>query len=249
MFWQNKFFQKAIKKIVFFFDFSGAVILLYHSVGYSNEFFTVRPEDFKKQMSYLKEKKFKVISLAELGGLLARNETIGKKTVVITFDDGYEDNFLMAYPILKKNGFPATIFVVSSLIDKTIKARRGTDMNILSERQMKELAHSGLIKFGSHANNHQKLAKLEEKEVEKELIDSKRMLSNILREEVASLAYPFGSYNEQVKKIAGKHFKIAGGVGRGLIHDNQDRWQLPRFSIDHKVSFWQFKFILWKGSL
>jgi len=249
MFWENIFFKKVIKKIASFFDFSGAVILMYHSVGYNNEFFTVRPEDFEKQTGYLKEKNFKIISLTELGGLLERNEKVNKKTVVITFDDGYEDNFLIAYPILKKNGFTATIFAVSSLIGKTIKAGRGTEMKMLSEQQIKELAHSGLIKFGSHANNHQKLAKLEKKEIEKELIDSKRVLLNILGEEVVSLAYPFGSCNEQVKKIAGKYFKIACGVESGLIHNNQNRWQLPRFSIDSRVDFRRFKFILWKGSL
>ncbi len=249
MFWKNIFFKKVIKKIASFFDFSGAVILMYHSVGQSNEFFTVRPEDFEKQMSYLKKKDFKIIGLAELGGLLERQEKISKKTVVITFDDGYEDNFLNAYPILTKNSFVATIFVASSLIGETIKARRGTNMRILSEQQMKEMAHGGLIKFGSHANNHQKLTKLEEKEVEKELINSKRTLLNILGEEVVSLAYPFGSCNEQVKKIAGKYFKIACGVESGLIHNGQDRWWLPSFSIVSKVDFRRFKFILRKGSL
>lgn len=249
MFWKNNFLKKVIKKIVSLFDFSGAVILMYHSIGQSNEFFAVRPEKFERQMNYLKEKNFKVIGLAELGGLAERNEAISKKTVVITFDDGYEDNFLVAYPILKKNGFTATIFVASSLVGKTVKARQGTNMKILSERQIKEMAHSGLIKFGSHANHHKKLAKLEEKEVEKELVDSRRMLSNILGEEVVALAYPFGSCNERVKKIAGKYFKIACGVEKGLIHGNHDCWQLPRFSIDSKVGWWRFKFILWKGSL
>lgn len=249
MFWKNNFFKKVIKIIFSFFDFSGAVVLMYHSIGYSNEFFTVSPEDFENQMNYLKEKNYKVIGLMELGGLLERHEIINKKTVAITFDDGYEDNFLVAYPILKKNGFPATIFPASSLIGKKIKARQGADLKILSEQQMKEMASGGLIKFGSHSNNHQKLVKLGEKEVEKELIDSKNILSNILGEEVISLAYPFGSCNEQVKKIVGKYFKIACGVERGLVHRGQDQWQLPRFSIDSKVSFWRFKFILCKGSL
>lgn len=246
---KNNVFKKVIKKIVSLFDFSGAVILMYHSIDRSNEFFTVKPEDFKKQMSYLKENNFKVIGLTELGGLLERNEIISKKTVVITFDDGYEDNFLIAYPILKKNGFPATIFVASSLIGKTIKARQGTDLKILSEQQMRDMASDGLIKFGSHANNHLKLAKLEEEEIEKELIDSKKMLLDILGKEAVSLAYPFGSYNERVKRIAGAYFKIACGVESGLVHSGQDQWQLPRFSIDSKVGFWRFKYILWKGSL
>ena len=65
---------------------------------------------FEKQMEYLKNKEYQVISLTKLVEILESDELIPKKTVVLTFDDGYKDNYINAFPILKKYNFPATIF-------------------------------------------------------------------------------------------------------------------------------------------
>ena len=74
---------------------------MYHSIDYNKVFFTVKPENFRKQMDYLYRKKYNVIPLLELVDFLKNKKEIPSKTVVLTFDDGYEDNYFNAFPVFK----------------------------------------------------------------------------------------------------------------------------------------------------
>jgi len=97
-----------------------ARIIAYHRVGSTYEFPSdvplVPPEDFEKQISYL-SRNYRVISLSELGRALSRGTGLPAKAAVITFDDGYKDNHAIAYPILKRHGVPATVFLATGHID------------------------------------------------------------------------------------------------------------------------------------
>jgi peptidoglycan/xylan/chitin deacetylase (PgdA/CDA1 family) len=97
-----------------------ARIVGYHRVGSTYEFPSdvplVPPEDFEKQIVYL-SRMYRVISLSELGRALSRGTSLPAKTAVITFDDGYKDNYVLAYPVLKRHGVPATIFLATGHID------------------------------------------------------------------------------------------------------------------------------------
>jgi peptidoglycan/xylan/chitin deacetylase (PgdA/CDA1 family) len=77
----------------------------------------VSPENFEFQMAFLKKNGFKVISLDQLVEAIKAGKKLSRKSVVLTFDDGYENNYTNAYPILKKYGYTATIFLISDLID------------------------------------------------------------------------------------------------------------------------------------
>ncbi|MDD5771469.1 MAG: polysaccharide deacetylase family protein, partial [Candidatus Omnitrophica bacterium] len=91
-------------------------VLMYHSVNPKSDpvlyRLIVTPEAFAKQMEFLKRHNYNVVPLETIGRLLVENKKVPFKTVAITFDDGYEDNYTYAYPVLKKMGFPATIFVI-----------------------------------------------------------------------------------------------------------------------------------------
>lgn len=97
-----------------------ARIVAYHRVGSTYEFPSdvplVSPEDFEKQISYLTQR-YRVMSLSELGRALSRGTGLPANAAVITFDDGYKDNYMLAYPILKRYGVPATIFLATGHID------------------------------------------------------------------------------------------------------------------------------------
>ena len=97
-----------------------ARIIAYHRVGGTYEFPSdvplIPPEDFEKQVSYL-SRNYRVISLSELGRALSRGTGLPAKAAVITFDDGYKDNHAIAYPILKRHGVPATVFLATGHID------------------------------------------------------------------------------------------------------------------------------------
>ena len=88
----------------------GASVLMYHSVAENSVFFTVHPKIFAKQMKYLKENNYQVISLTDLITLLKNDQPLPNKTVALTFDDGFKDFFLNAWPVLAEYNFPATIF-------------------------------------------------------------------------------------------------------------------------------------------
>src|SRR3989338_11299150 len=94
-------------------------ILMYHSISDGpNESLHVKPDSFLRQMAYIKWRRYNVISLDELVEGIKSGKRFKHNTVVITFDDGYEDNYKYAYPVLRDFGFPATIFLISNYIGK-----------------------------------------------------------------------------------------------------------------------------------
>lgn len=231
---------------------SGVIILMYHSVGNNSEFFTVGPEDFERQMRYLKEQKFNIISLRKLIASLKNKNTLLPKTVILTFDDGYQDNYENAFPILKKYNFPATIFLTTGRIgDKNYVNKRGVKLPMLDWNQIKEMHDAGFIDFEPHSVEHPHLTKIDIRDAEREILNSKRALEEALRKTCPFFAYPYGDYSEEVKKIAAKHFEAAVTVRKGVVKvkRNTDFWEIPRNSVDSEVCFTQFTGIVRFGGI
>jgi len=244
--------KKVIKNIIYsilgLFPTKGVVVLMYHSIGDGDLFFTVKREEFERQMQYLKEEEFNVVSLRKLEEYL-ENRSIPPKTVVITFDDGYKDNFLNAYPVLKKYNLPATIFVATGEVGKS-KNLRGCEFEMLSESDIKELDNLGLISIEPHTVNHLKLAKLSEEEVDYQIGESKKALESILEKTCQYFAYPCGSYNDTVLSVARKFgFKLGFTVEKGKVKVSTDKLLMPRNSIDSQVNFDEFKNIIRFGRI
>ena len=211
-------------------------------------FFTVKKDEFEKQMHYLYEKQFSVLYLEEAMAMV-KNNTLPKKAVVITFDDGYGDNYENAFPILKEYTFPATIFINTEMVGKNTKGRSGTNFNLLTKEQIKEMHNSGLIRFGSHAKNHVKLSKISLPEVEKELVESKQILASLTGSPIQTFAYPFGDYNAQVQHIAKQNYSLSCTVEKGRVNTTSLLSALPRNAIDSGVTLTQFKGIVKFGRI
>lgn len=164
------------------------VILTYHSVN-SDHKFSVKPDEFEKQIKYLKEN-FDIISLRDI-----KLELRGKKQLIITFDDGYEDNYTYAYPILKKYNATATVFIASDFIFNELDITKGwgyyEGLKPLKVGQIKEMSNTG-ITFGSHSKTHRRLSGLSINELKKEIIDSKKEIKDKLGLSVFPFSYPFG---------------------------------------------------------
>jgi peptidoglycan/xylan/chitin deacetylase (PgdA/CDA1 family) len=124
-------------------------ILCYHRFGSRSSQLTVAPAAFEAQMEYLARNGYHVVPLARLTGFLDGKEALPRKTVVVTIDDGYRSTYDIAYPILKKHGFPATVFLYSDFVGAT---------DALTWSQMKEMADSGLIDIQPHSKSHANLA-------------------------------------------------------------------------------------------
>jgi len=243
-----------IKKLIYWlkkiFTGNGVIVLMYHSIADNKEFFTVSPKEFEKQMQYLKDNNFNVISINTLISLIEKQDKFPPKTLVITFDDGYLDNYENALPILKKFNFPATIFIFTAGINKITTTKSGINLKMLSKEQIKELSDINLITIGCHSNKHIKLSQINNKEeLEKELLISKNILTDITNKEITIFAYPYGDFNKQTIESVKKYFKLAFGIKNGKIKFNDNIFALKRNSIDSMVSFEEFKFISQVGKI
>jgi len=170
-----------------------ARILLYHKVNNSSRYLTVSIEKFDRQISYLK-KNCRVVSLGELTDYFAVKE-IPEDIVVITFDDGYKDNFENALPILRKYDLPACFFVTSDFIGTDKSFRWDDDLDLECPkmtwddlRKIKELGYD----IGAHTVNHSDLGEISLSSARFEIRSSKEKITKEINEEVKFFSYPFG---------------------------------------------------------
>lgn len=153
----------------------------------------VRPEDFDSHLTCLTEAGYSFLFADEYGPK-------DRPAVIVTFDDGYEDNYTTMFPILKAHGARATIFLITNMIDQP---------GYLKTEQIKEMSDSGLVRFGSHTANHCVLSAENEDRVRAELAESKDRIEAITGVPCNSMAYPTGKWNAMVARIASEYFCAA----------------------------------------
>jgi len=223
---------------------------MYHSVGNNEAFFTVSLADFEKQMKYLADNNYRVISISAMAGLLRSGQEVSPKTVVITFDDGYEDNYANAFPVLKKYGFSASIFLTTGLLASTRTISKGIVISMLHWPQIKEMASSGLIEFFPHTHTHPKLNLLPDDNVLNEVHVSKEIIEKELNEKMDIFAYPYGKSNQKVRDILKQEgFNVAFTVETGPVTAKVDSLLINRNSIDSMITLTMFKGIVKRGRI
>lgn len=180
----------------------GIPVLMYHSIGVEkNNPIKMPKEQFETEMKYLKDNGYTTLSLKELYDYFENKVPVPDKSVVITLDDGYEDNYTEAFPILKRYGLKATIFVITSNVDK--------NSAFITSSQIKEMDSAG-IEIESHTVTHRDLDKLTYKEQYAELKDSKSFLEGLLGKNIDYMAYPTGKYNDNtIKAVKAVGYKMA----------------------------------------
>lgn len=215
----------------------GVPILYYHSVlpdaevATPNEV-TISPEKLREELMLVKELGYTTLTMSEFTAYINDNQPIPEKSILITFDDGYTDNYAHAFPILKELNMKATIFMIASQVDSGY---------YMSAAQLREMSDYG-IDIESHTDNHVYLDTLSYDQQLKELKDSKEKLEKILGKEVTSIAYPYGNYNEDTKKAA-----IAAGytfgftTNKGLAKRINNKVELNRIYVSSNYSLELFK--------
>ncbi len=214
------------KKIMMNFQ---TIILTYHQItdDRSAPDISVTVKNFSKQMAYLSTH-FKNISLNELAENFQTDKLsrIAHDKVAITFDDGYRDNFLNAYPILKNHQLTATIFLISNLVNRS-KAMLDID-------EITTMQKDG-IDFGSHTVTHKILSEITPDMAAKELLNSKIQLENLLNRKIHYLAYPKGKqqhYHQQIKsQVAQAGYSAAFTTENESINSERDIFELGRLGI------------------
>lgn len=210
-------------------DKEGLPVLVYHKIGYPPKNsklkeLWVTPERFEKHIKYLTEKGYKAIGFSELKKY-HEEKKIPSKTILITFDDGYENNYTYAYPILKKYNQKGNIFVVYNTIGKVnIWHNPQTEpwINMATKEMLVEMDKSGVIEFGSHTMNHPKLEKIPLEDAKWEITESKKQLENLFQKEIIAFAYPYGigAYNPTLRK----YVKEAGYLFDFSFKQGKTKW-------------------------
>lgn len=199
------------------------VVLMYHAIEHSSWRLAVTPRAFERQMAYLARHKLAASLSAIVDG------TAGKRTVAVTFDDGYRDLMTVVRPVVERYRIPITVFVTSDLSSKTDRDGRPR----LSLQELKELAASPLVRIESHAKTHRKLTELSDKEAEGEARESREELAALIGKRPEYLAYPYGARNagaERAVEAAG--YAAAFGITDGLVTRRSPRYALPRVQVD-----------------
>ena len=223
-------------------------ILMYHRItdgkpaGTKHGIYVPRDE-FERQLEFLKRRGFTAINFFDIRAIIEGKKNIPDKPVMITFDDGYEDNYVTAFPLLKKYGMTATIFLIGNPAIRSNSWDEKTGepaASLLNDRQIQEMIEGG-IEFGSHTMNHKKLTLCSTEEAEVEITESKKMLEQRLQTEIISFGYPYGQLNEQIKQqviAAGYTFGIATDSGRRNIW--ADLFKIRRMMIFPHASLFSF---------
>ncbi|MCJ7689842.1 MAG: polysaccharide deacetylase family protein [Clostridiaceae bacterium] len=209
-------------------------ILMYHSVGNTNENeLIISPALLKQEMQWLKDNGYATITLDDLHNYFINNKPIPKKSVVLTFDDGYADNYTNMYPIMKEFRFSATVFIITNTVDK--------DANYLTSAQLKEMNANG-IDIESHTAHHDLLGTMSYEKQLKILKDSKAFLENLLNKKINYISYPEGSYNTSTPKAAKDAGYIMGITTDGRWSSKKDgMYKLERVYISALFNMNTFK--------
>jgi len=202
-------------------------VLMYHHIETEEEAkpknqtsLAVSPDFFRKQMQYLKDKNYTVIGGRDLINFFNGSEKLSGKLAMITLDDGYEDNFKNAYPILKEFGFKATIFTATGLVNNP------DYLNWDEISQMKDL-----IYFANHTWSHHSSAGSAEI-IEKEISTADAQLKDKGLNEEKVFAYPYGTTSLAEINILKKYnYNLAFTTKHGNIMCKQKQFELPRIRV------------------
>lgn len=192
-------------------------VFMYHNIDVvGDNDVTISQENFEKQIKFIKESGFNTVSIKELKDYVNKGINLPENPVLITFDDGYESNYEIAYPILKKYNMKATIFVIGSSVGKDTYKESGEKITPhFNINQAKEMVKSGVIEIQSHTFDMHQSKKFEKgkvrenilrfaQESEKDYIEilnkdmdqENSLIKEITGSEAYALAYPYGEYDD-----------------------------------------------------
>ena len=231
----------------------GTPILMYHAFGKSGELpsrYILPAQRFKRQMAWLKWLRYHVLSLEDYLRYRAEDRLPPARSIVITVDDGYLDNYAVAYPILRRYGFPATIFLVSSNVGD---ANRWDEPGLLRDRalmswtEIHEMVQGGMT-FGAHTQTHPMLTVVTPDRARTEIAGSRVDLTRALDQPIQFFSYPHGKYDVAARSIVEQvGYMGACSTRAGMNSPATSRFELRRTEVRGTDSFMRFVLALWLG--
>ena len=212
-------------------------ILMYHEVaphasGMNAEKLSllVTPERFTEQMLYLKDHGFTTITLDDWMAARAGQEALPRNPVVLTFDDGRLGVYQNAFPVLKRNGQKAILFLISAEVGRVVKG-------YLDWSMVREMQSSGLITFGSHTVHHVELSLASPQRALMELTYSKMVIQRNTGHRCDYFCYPYGKYTAWVAKMVGAvGYRAATTEIPGWSRVTDNAYELRRVRVDGRDS-------------
>lgn len=207
-----------------------AVILQYHHVSSSTPpVSSISPEDFRRHMAYLRDNDFNILPLEEVLERLQAGESLPAKSAVITFDDGYRSVYDEAFPILKENDWPFTLFISAGLVD-------GNSRLYASWDQLREMGEHGAT-LANHTMTHPYFLDRAPGQHRSEWLSGIRAeieaAETLIEDETGQshrlLAYPYGEYNPEIQSLLEEMNFIGLGQHSGPVSKSSDFTALPRF--------------------
>jgi peptidoglycan/xylan/chitin deacetylase (PgdA/CDA1 family) len=220
-----------------------ARILMYHHIDIpvkgdkKRNKWRVSPKDFERQMAWLAKHGWRSFTVSEL----MRADSIPFKSFCLTFDDGYANNYTYAFPILKKYGFKATIYLVTQKRRNDWENFVDNDYDeLLSDKEIKTMMQSGLVEFGSHTCEHLNVTQLSKEEARRQIVESKKDVEALTGKPCESFAYPYGKYdNGIVDMVKQAGYANAVTVKRGVWY-GENPYEVCRVGILGTESFVDF---------
>ena len=237
--------------------FSGIPVILYHRIGTDED--CKRPgvsctsiHHFSAHINFLCKAGYYFASLDEIVRYVKKESSLPQRTIVLTFDDGFRDNYEYAFPILKKTGTKATLFVNTDFVGKeltggeafgaVIPERKNAVYHFLSWNEIEEMNAYG-IDFEPHTHTHVNLIAFDRHEVEQEIILAKTIIEERLGKKANHFSYPYGRYNDKVVEIVrGLGFHSAWAVKACNVKEGMDLFILPRKKAGDNLS--EFKTVM-----
>jgi peptidoglycan/xylan/chitin deacetylase (PgdA/CDA1 family) len=200
-------------------------ILVYHSVrphpkkeSVYQDFYDVTPELLRRQLEYLKENGYAAISFDALADYFDDGIPLPKKSVILSFDDGWKNQYEYAFPLLQEFEMTATFFIFTNAVN------RG---NHLTWNELREMRDAG-ISIEAHTKMHPYLIKITDtEELAREIAGSKKILEEELGVQVTSFAYPFGQYNDaSIEEVKTAGFRVARSLHGETMQKENERYIL-----------------------
>ncbi|HUT85450.1 MAG TPA: polysaccharide deacetylase family protein [Elusimicrobiales bacterium] len=228
-------------------------VLMYHHISDDRE---ITLKGFERQLRYLKEQNYYTPSLEEFYLHITGQKLLTKKSVLITFDDGYVNNWICAYPLLKEYEFRAVVFVTTQNIERSLKVIRPTtedgekspdtrtdergDDKFLSWEELKVMVEDDIFEIGSHTHTHKNFNKTSDyADIERELEISRDLIKKNTNYNPVSIAWPWGHYKKNyIPAAKASGYKLAFTTDGGANTVGINPYKIFRFKMQKDDISW-----------
>lgn len=222
------------------------MVLMYHNIGHTPGFYTVAADAFRQQMQYVSEH----YSVVDADTYIATIQQTGRnnpRQVAVTFDDAYSSYAELAMPVMEQFKVPSALFVSTDFLGKTNEWDAPKNRHpIMTGHGLQLAAQNPLVTIGAHSKSHRPLARVMPEELTTELIESKRILEQLITIPVHYLAYPFGQPSIDLNRrvidaVKQAGYRAAFSTDYAIANRQKDCFALHRIEVSPKDSLEDFK--------